>query len=102
METFDGSTHVTPAQAGRLLGRSSDRVREMIRHGELTQEQIDGRWLIPLRDIHRLSNPSPEPRDSQKRVAPKARRSDRTTKQRQEKLAERTSPGSSHSLAKAP
>jgi uncharacterized coiled-coil DUF342 family protein len=89
---FDGSTHLTPAQAGRLLGRSPARVREMIRHGELTQELIGGLWLIPLRDINRISNPSSEPKD---------RRSD-LNKKRQEKLAESTSPGSPHGIGKAP
>jgi uncharacterized coiled-coil DUF342 family protein len=89
---FDGSTHLTPAQAGRLLGRSPARVREMIRHGELTQELIGGLWLIPLRDINRISNPSSEPKD---------RRSD-LNKKRQEKLAESTSPGSQHGIGIAP
>src|SRR4051812_16196229 len=101
MEMFDGSTHLTPAQAGRLLGRSPARVREMIRHGELTQELIGGLWLIPLRDINRISNPSSEPKDPQKRAAPKDRSSD-LNKKRQEKLAESTSPGSPHGIGKAP
>src|SRR4051812_30734903 len=54
------STHLTPAQAARLLGRSPARVREMIRFGELTQELVGDRWLIPVEDLNQILNASSE------------------------------------------
>lgn len=65
------STHLTPAEAGRLLGRSPARVREMIRFGELTQERVGDRWLIPVRDVERIVNSSPQPRAQKSPMPPK-------------------------------
>jgi hypothetical protein len=94
------STHLTPAEAGRLLGKSTVWVRDMIRFGELTQELVGGRWLIPVEDISRTLNPSSEPRDYEQRAAPKEQRSRRNNKRHQGKLSESKSPGLQQSNSK--
>jgi hypothetical protein len=99
-ETLSSSTHLTPAEAGRLLGKSTVRVRDMIRFGELTQELVGGRWLIPVEDISRTLNPSSEPRDYEQRVAPKEQRSEPYNKRHQGKLSERKSPSLQQSISK--
>jgi hypothetical protein len=99
--TLGSSTHLTPAEAGRLLGSSPARVREMIRRGELTQEQVDGRWLIPLEDINRTLNPSSEPGNPEKFAASRDQKAKRTKKKHEGKLLESTSP-SPQSISKVP
>jgi hypothetical protein len=90
-KTLGSSTHVTPAGAGRLLGRSPARVREMLRRGELTQEWVDGRWLIPVGQINQILNPSSESRDYEQRTAPRVKRSKPNKKRHEGKLPKRTS-----------
>jgi hypothetical protein len=85
------STHLTPAEAGRLLGRSPAQVREMIRRGELTQQWVDGRWLIPVGEINQILNPSSESRDYEQRTAPRDLRSRPNNKRHEGKLPESTS-----------
>jgi hypothetical protein len=55
--TSGTATHLTPAEVGRLLGKSSHVIRDMIVRGDLTQERVDGRWLIPIPDVDRALNP---------------------------------------------
>ena len=90
-KTPDNSTHLTPAEAGRLLGSSPARVREMLRRGELTQEWVDGRWLIPVGQINQILNPSSESRDYKQRTAPRDQRSKPTKNRHEGKLPESTS-----------
>lgn len=85
-------THLTPAEVGRLLGKLPAQVREMIRRGELTQEQVGNRWLIPVRNIHQILNPSSKPREHQKRAVSKDQRSKPGTKRHEGTLPESTSP----------
>jgi hypothetical protein len=55
------ATHLSPAEAGQLLGRSAAGVRDMIRRGDLTQEPVDGRLLIPAREVKRYVNRQRKP-----------------------------------------
>lgn len=71
-----------------MLGSSPARIREMIRFGELTQERVGDRWLIPVRDINRLLSPSPQPRDRKTRAAPKEQRPKPDRKEYQAKFYE--------------
>ena len=89
-KTLGSSTHLTPAEAGRLLGRSPARVREMLRRGELNQEWVDGRWLIPVGQINQILNPSSESRDYEQRTASRDQRSKPTKKRHEGKLPEST------------
>jgi hypothetical protein len=101
-ETHGSSTHLTPTeQAERLLGRTPARVREMIQRGELAQEQVGGRWLIPIVDVNRILNPSSEPRDHEKHAGPNDQRSSPDKKHHEEKLHESTRP-SQQSINTAP
>jgi hypothetical protein len=100
-KTRGSSTHLTPAEAGRLLGRSPARVREMLRRGELTQEWVDGRWLIPVGEINQILNPSSESRDYEQRRAPRDQRSKPNKKRYEGKLPESTS-STAQSISKAP
>jgi excisionase family DNA binding protein len=100
-ETLGTTTHLTPAEAGRLLGRSPARVREMIRFGELTQEQVGARWLIPLRDVEGILHPSRERRDDKKQAPLTDQRPIPSTKRHEGKLPESTSP-SVQRMRKAP
>jgi hypothetical protein len=95
------STHVTPAEAGLLLGRSPARVREMLRRAELTQEWVDGRWLIPLGEINQILNPSSESRGYEQRTIPRDQRSKPNKKRHEGKLPEGTS-STPQSISKAP
>jgi hypothetical protein len=99
-KTLGSSTHLTPAEAGRLLGRSPARVREMLRRGELTQEWVDARWLIPVGEINQILNPSSESRDYEQRTAPRAQRSKPNKKSHEGKLPESTS-STPQSISKA-
>jgi hypothetical protein len=85
---LSGSTHLTTAEAGRLLGKSSAQIREMIRRGELTQEQLEGRWLIPFRDINKIVDPSFGEGDRKQRMAGNERRSKPGKKRHKGKLHE--------------
>ena len=91
-ETLSSSTHLTPAEVGRLLGKLPAQVREMIRCGDLIQEQVGNRWLIPVRNVHQILNPSPKPREHQKRAVSKDQRSKPDTKRHEGTLPESTSP----------
>ena len=84
-----------------MLGSSPARVREMIRRGELTQERVDGRWLIPLEDVNRTLNPSSEPGNPEKFAASKDQRAKRNKKKHEGELPESTSPGP-QSISKVP
>ena len=105
-QTLSNSTHLTPAEAGHLLGSSPARVREMIRRGELTQERVADRWLIPVADVNRILNPSPAPRDHKKHTLPHDQHNQRpkhNKKQRQGELPQSTSLSSSpQSISKVP
>src|SRR4051812_9816945 len=71
----------------------------MIRRGELSQEHVGGRWLIPVGDMNRILNPSSEPRrDHQKPATPKDQRSKPDKKHPQGKLHQSAIP-SQHSLS---
>ena len=100
-KTLGSSTHVTPAEPGRLLGKSPARVREMLRRGELTQEWVDGRWLIPVGEIDQILNPSSESRDYEQRTASRDQRSKPTKNRHEGKLPESTS-STPQSISKAP
>jgi hypothetical protein len=100
-KTPDNSTHLTPAEAGRLLGSSPARVREMLRRGELTQEWVDGRWLIPVGQVNQILNPSSESGDYEQRTASRYQRSKPTKKRHEGKLPESTS-STPPSISKAP
>ena len=100
-KTLASSTHVTPAEAGRLLGRSPARVREMLRRAELTQEWVDGRWLIPLGEINQILNSSSESRGYEQRTIPRDQRSKPNKKRHEGKLPEGTS-STPQSISKAP
>lgn len=84
-----------------MLGSSPARVREMIRRGELTQERVDGRWLIPLEDVTRTLNLSAEPGNPEKFATSKDQRAKRNKKKHEGELPESTSP-SSQSISKVP
>lgn len=99
-EILGSRAHLTPAEAGRLLGRSPARVREMIRFGELTQERVGNRWLIPLRDVERILSPSPKPRDHERRVAPKGQKPKPNNIGCEGKFSESTSLSSPKSMGK--
>jgi len=47
-------THLSPGDAARMLGKSSHAMRDMLTRGELTQELVENRWLIPVRDVNRV------------------------------------------------
>jgi hypothetical protein len=100
-KTLGSSTHLTPAEAGRLLGRSPARMREMLRRGELTQEWVDGRWLIPVGEINQILNPSSEPQDYEQPTAPSDQRS-RPTKERHEGRLPESPDSTPQSISKAP
>jgi excisionase family DNA binding protein len=97
------NTHLTPAQAARLLGCSPARVRQMIRFGELTQELVGDRWLIPVKDINRTLNPSSEPeRDYKTPASPLKQLSKHNEKRHQGNSSQSTGPSSHQSISKAP
>jgi hypothetical protein len=100
-KTLGSNTHLTPAEAGGLLGRSPARVREMLRRGELTQEWVDGRWLIPVGQIKQILNPSSESRDYGQRTTPRDQRFKPNKKRHEGKLPESTS-STPPSISKAP
>jgi hypothetical protein len=100
-KTLGSSTHLTPAEAGRLLGKSPARVREMLRRRELTQEWVDGRWLIPVREIDQILNPSSESRDYEQHTVPRDQRSRPMTERHKGKLPESIS-STPQSISKAP
>jgi hypothetical protein len=88
MET--SSTHLTPAEAGRLLGKSPAWIREMIRHGELTQERVAERWLIPVADIQRILHPSLAPDKLKKQAVPDDQKAKLNKKKQQGTLLDST------------
>ena len=53
---------LTPKEAGRLLGVSDERVRQMLEAGELVGEKVNGRWRADANDVHRLVRERGEPR----------------------------------------
>ena len=78
--------HLIPAEAGRLLNKSSDGLREMIARGELTREMVDGRWQIPARDVERLLEPPDESRDTSEELNVSLQdRKPKTSKKRRKK-----------------
>ena len=99
-EPLSSSTHLTPAEAGRLLGSSPARVREMIRRGELTQERVDGRWLIPLEEVTRILNPSSEPGNPEKFAASRDQKAKRNKKKHEGELPESKSSSLQQSISK--
>jgi excisionase family DNA binding protein len=100
-QTLGSNRYLTPAEAARLLSRSPARVREMIRRGELTQEQVGDRWLIPIREINQTLHPSSEPSDHEKHAASNDQRSRPDKELHEEKLPESTGP-SQQSISKVP
>jgi hypothetical protein len=83
-------THLIPAEARRLLDKSSDGLREMIARGELTREKVNGRWLIPARDVERLLELPYESREtSEEPNVPLQDRKPKTSKKRRKKRRSR-------------
>jgi excisionase family DNA binding protein len=101
-ESLATTTHLTPAQAARLLGRSSARVREMIRFGELTQELVGDRWLIPVEDINQALNLSSEPRDYEIPAPPLKQMSKHNEQRHQAQFSQGTAPSAHQSISKTP
>jgi excisionase family DNA binding protein len=97
------NTHLTPAQAARMLGRSPTRVREMIRFGELTQELVGDRWLIPVEDINQILIPSSQPkREYETSAPPDKQMSKHNEKRHQGQFSQSASPSSQQSISKTP
>jgi hypothetical protein len=76
----------------------------MIRFGELTQELLGDRWLIPVEDINQTLNPSSEPeRDYKTPARPLKQMSKHNDKRHQGNSSQSTGPSSSHqSISKTP
>jgi hypothetical protein len=90
--------HLTPAEAGRLLGKSSHEVRDMIARGDLTQEQVEGRWLIPVRDVRRIRNAQRPPAENRQK-RPSIKKSRGLKKKRRRKSKRRKSSKSDSATA---
>jgi hypothetical protein len=75
-------------------------VREMIRRGELTQERVDGRWLIPLEEVTRILNPSSEPGNPEKFAASRDQKAKRNKKKHEGELPESKSSSLQQSISK--
>ena len=92
--TAGTATHLTPAEAGRLLGKSSHEVRDMLVRGELSQEQVDGRWLIPALDVDRVLNPQRPPAENRQKRPLIKNRGPKNRRKRKSKLRKNLSSNS--------
>jgi hypothetical protein len=84
-------THLTPAETRQVLNQSSDGLRDMIARGELTREMVNGRWLIPTRDVERVLNPPESLATSEKsHTTPQNRKSQLNKKRRKKRRSRNT------------
>jgi excisionase family DNA binding protein len=58
----------TPLEAGRILGVSDERIRQMVESGELAGEKHGGRWQVDQRAVHDLLHERGSPRPKTKKA----------------------------------
>ena len=57
---MDLSDYLGTTKASHILEVSSDKVRRLVRSGELAAQNVEGRWVIPIAELERYRSENPE------------------------------------------